>query len=177
MVGSDIKNYIEKRLGRSFSDDLILQAINECLDEIADLSLLYVTATLNINDTTQWYALPNNYSQIEKVIKHEDEEEYIYEGWEYRNGTIRIFNKGTFRIVGRKIPDYLEDISNNLSEIHRMYNNAIKYYVLAWVRENEDLDDQISEKYYQKFTEKVQRAASSLISTKSPAKVQVIRRA
>ena len=58
-----------------------------------------------------------------------------------------------------------------------MYNNAIKYYVIAWIRENEDLDDQTSEKYYQKFKKKVARAAKTLISTKSPAKVQVIRHA
>ena len=177
MLGTDIQIYVEKRLGRTFEQDMILEAINECLDEIGDLSLLYATSDVTVVDIKQWYALPESYSKVEKVIKYEGECEYIYEGWEYRNGNIRIFDTGDFRIVARKIPDYLTEISDTFVELHRSYNNAIRYYVLAWVRENEDLDDQISEKYYQKFTEKVQRAASSLISTKSPAKVQVIRRA
>lgn len=177
MLVSDVKEYIESRLGRSFKDKDIILAVNECLDEIADLSLLYVTSTFEIKDTEQWFALPRDYSQIKKVIIYKNNREYIYEDWEYRNGTIRFFEKGSFRIVARKIPNYVENIEDSFTEVHRMYNNAIKYYVLAWIRENEDLDDQISEKYYQKFKDKVQRAASSLISTKSPAKVQVIRHA
>jgi hypothetical protein len=177
MIGTDVQSYVEKRLGRTFEADTILTAINECLDEIADLSLLYATSDVSVSDTTQWYALPESYSKVEKVIKYEDEEEYIYVGWDYRNGTIRLFDEGNYRIVARKIPDYLTEIADSFSEIHRTYYNAIRYYVLAWVRENEDLDDQTSEKLYQKFNDKVTRAARTLISTKSPAKVQVIRRA
>ena len=177
MLGTDVQSYVESRLGRTFEQDDILLAINECLDEIADLSLLYATSDVSVSDTTQWYALPESYSKVEKIIKYEDGKEYIYEGWNYRNGTIRIFDEGDYRIVARKIPDYLTEIADSFTEIHRTYYNAIRYYVLAWVRENEDLDDQTSEKYYQKFNDKITRAAQTMISTKSPAKVQVIRRA
>ena len=177
MTGTEIQSYVESRLGRTFSPDDILLAINECLDEIADLSLLYATIDLDVTDGTQWYSLPEDFSTIEHLIIYENDKEYFYEGWIYRNGSIRIPDAGKFKIVARKMPDYLNDIAEPINNLHRMYNNAVKYYVLGWIRENEDLDDQISEKYYQKFTEKVQRAASTLISVKSPAKVQVIRRA
>ena len=177
MTGTEIQSYVESRLGRTLSPDDILLAINECLDEIADLALLYATIDLDVTDGTQWYELPEDFSTIEHLIIYDSEGEHFYEGWIYRNGSIRIPDAGSFKIVARKMPDYITDIAEPINNLHRMYNNAIKYYVLGWIRENEDLDDQISEKYYQKFTEKVQRAASSLISTKSPAKVQVIRRA
>jgi len=36
MTGTEIQSYVESRLGRTFSPDDILLAINECLDEIAD---------------------------------------------------------------------------------------------------------------------------------------------
>jgi len=176
MTGTEIQSYVESRLGRTLSPDDILLAINECLDEIADLALLYATIDLDVTDGTQWYELPEDFSTIEHLIIYDNGEHY-YEGWIYRNGSIRIPDAGSYKIVARKMPDYLNDIAEPINNLHRMYNNAVKYYVLSWIRENEDLDDQISEKYYQKFTEKVQRAASSLISTKSPAKVQVIRRA
>lgn len=176
MTGTEIQSYVENRLGRKFSPDDILLAINECLDEIADLALLYATIDLDVTDGTQWYSLPESFSTIEHLIIY-DNGEYYYEGWIYRNGSIRIPDTGSYRIVARKMPDYITDIAEPINNLHRMYNNAIKYYVLGWIRENEDLDDQISEKYYQKFTEKVQRAATNLISTKSPAKVQVIRHA
>jgi len=177
MTGTDIQHYVEERLGRSFSPDTILLAINECIDEIADLALLYATIDLEVDDPAAWYSLPDDFSKVEHLLIYKEDKEYYYEGWIYRNGSIRIPDTGKFRIVSRKMPEYLTDIAESFNNIHRMYNNAIKYYVLGWVRENEDLDDQTSEKYYQKFNDKITRAAQTMISTKSPAKVQVIRRA
>lgn len=177
MTGTEIQSYVESRLGRTFSSADILLAVNECMDEIADLALLYGTIELSVDDGTQWYSLPDDFSKIEHIIIYESGKEYYYEGWIYRNGSIRIPDVGQYKIISRKIPEYLTDIAQSFNNIHRMYNNAIKYYTIAWIRENEDLDDQTSEKYYQKFKEKVARTAKTLISTKSPAKVQVIRHA
>jgi len=176
MNGIDIKNYVEERLGRSFEDSFLLQGINEALLELGDLPLIPIEATVVFEEGDDWFELPGDFTKVVKVIKVE-EEDYLYLDWEYRNGLITFNEPGTYIIYARKMAPQLNYVSETITEVHQVFNNALKYYVLAWVRESEDSDDQISEKYYQKFKDKVERAASSLISTKSPAKVQVIRRA
>lgn len=175
MTGTDLQHYVESRLGRTFEPDEILEAINECIDEIGDMNLLYATIDISVDDTDQWYNLPDDYTKVVKVIKYKHSKEYIYEKWQYRNGKIRIPEGGTYKIVARKLPEYLENIAEPLNNIHRLYNNAFKYYVLGWIRENEDLDDQTAKVMFERFREKTQRAATTLISTKSPAQWKVIR--
>lgn len=175
MTGTEIQSYVESRLGRTFSPDDILLAINECLDEIGDLGLLYATIDISVDDGAQWYSLPDDFSKVKKVIQYEDDREYVYENWKYRNGSIRIPDEGDYHIISRKMPEYLTNIANNINNIHRLYNNAIKYYVLAWVRENEDLDDETSKVLFKRFNQKLKRAANTLISSKAPSRWTVVR--
>jgi hypothetical protein len=177
MTGAEIQNYIEKRIGRSVDPDNVLEAINECLDEIGDMSLLYTTASVNVSDIEQWYALEDDYTKVEKVIIHVDDKDYIYQRWEYRNGSIRMFDEGEYTIVARKMPEHLTEIADSFTDIHRLYHNAIKFYALAWILENDKFDDPAADKYYKRFESKVTRAANTLLSTKPPSKVTVIRHA
>lgn len=177
MTGEDIQSYVETRTGRTIERDLILEAINEGLDEIGDMALLYDTATVDISEIEQWYSLPDDFTYVEKVLKIEDDEEYIYQRWEFRNGSIKFFDKGEYEIVARKMPKHLEEISDSFEDIHRFYYNSLKYYALAWIKENDDFEDPAAQALYERFTEKVKRSANKLLSTKPPSKVRVIRHA
>ncbi|MFW6122253.1 MAG: hypothetical protein ACOC80_15325, partial [Petrotogales bacterium] len=103
--------------------------------------------------------------------------EYIYQRWEFRNGSIKFFDKGEYEIVARKMPKHLEEISDSFEDIHRFYYNSLKYYALAWIKENDDFEDPAAQALYERFTEKVKRSANKLLSTKPPSKVRVIRHA
>jgi hypothetical protein len=176
MTGSEILNYIETRIGRSIDSDLVLEAINEALDTIGELGLLYATTDLTVEDTNLWYSMPDDYTTIEKVIKFEDKE-YIYTRWEHRTGEIRFYDQGEYRIVATKMPEHLSLISDNFMDLHKLYHNAVKYYALAWVKENDDFSDPAAEKLYARFQNNVKRAAQTLSRSKPPSKVQVKRHA
>jgi hypothetical protein len=177
MTGTEIQSYVDERMGITVTSDLVLEAINEGLDEIGDLGLLYVTTDVTVSDISQWYSLEDDYTGIEKVLKIDEEKNYIYQRWEYRNGDIKFFDKGDFTIVARKMPEHLTSISDSFIDLHRLYHNGLKYYALAWMKENDDFEDPAVQILYKKFESKVKRAAQTLISTKSPAKVRVVRHA
>lgn len=176
MTGTEIQRYVEGRLGQTVDSEDILEAINEGLDEIGGMGLLYVTTTIPVTDTTQWYSLESDYTQVKKVIKKEDGKEYIYQRWEYRNGDIRLFDNGEYVVVARKLPKHLSDIADEFTFLHRLYYNALKFYALAWVRENSDPESKPAQLLYERFESNVMRAAQTLLSTKAPAKVRVLRR-
>lgn len=180
MTGSEIQKYVETRLGTTVEPDLVLEAINEGLNELGDMGLLYDTIPVSVDDTTQWYNLPlepSPYTQVKHVIKNDNGKEFYYYRWEYRNGNIRFFDTGEYTVVCRKMAEHLDNIADSLAELHPLYHNAIKFYALAWVRENYDYEDPGAQIMYQRFKESVARAAQTLISTKSPSKVRVMRRA
>jgi hypothetical protein len=176
MNGIDIKNYVEERLGRSFEDSFLLQGINEALLELGDLPLIPIEATVVFEEGDDWFELPGDFTKVVKVIKVE-EEDYLYLDWEYRDGLITFNEPGTYIIYARKMAPQLNYVSETITEVHQIFNNALKYYVLAWVRESEDLDDETAQILYERFYQRVERAHRTLKANKSPAKVQVIRRA
>ena len=176
MTGTEIQRYVEGRLGQTVDPDEVLEAINEGLDEIGGMGLLYATANVTVTDTAQWYSLEPDYTQVKKVIKKEDGKEYIYQRWEYRNGDIRFFDAGEYIIVARKLPEHLSNIADTFTDLHRVYYNALKFYALAWVRENSDPESKAAQVLYERFENNVMRAAQTLLSTKAPAKVRVLRR-
>lgn len=180
MTGTEIQSYVESRIGRQVDSDDVLEAINEGLNEIGDMGLLYATIDVSVSDTSQWYNMPVEpapYTQIIHIIKKENNKEYYYQRWEYRNGSIRFFDEGDYTIVARKMPEHLNNISDSFTSLHRLYYNAIKFYALSWIRENDDIEDTGAQLLRQRFEESVARAATTLVSTKSPAKVKVIRHA
>lgn len=180
ITGTEIQSYIETRLGITVNSDLVLEAINECLNEIGDAGLLYDTIDLTVTDTEERYNLPlepSPYTKVQLVLKLVDGEEYIYQRWDYRNGSIRIFDEGDYTIVCRKMAEPISNIADTITGLHRLYNNAIKYYTLAWIRENDNIEDVGAQVLYQRFEKSVARAAQTLANTKAPTKVRVIRHA
>jgi hypothetical protein len=60
--------------------------------------------------------------------------------------------------------------------MHRLYYNAIKFYALAWMKENDDDNDVAAEKYYNRFYETAQQAVQILMRSKAPMSWKILRR-
>jgi len=176
LSGSDIQDYVETRLGREVDQKKILTAINEAAIEIGDLGLLYDTISVKVDDISQWYNLPNDYTFVEQVIFKRGSTDYLYHDYTWRTGSISFGDEGEFTIVARKLPEKIDLLGEPITELHPLYHNAIKFYVLGWIKENNDYSSQEAEKLYQKFEERVIRARNTLIRSKSPSTWQVIRR-
>jgi len=174
MTGSDIQDYIETRLGRTVSSDDVLEAINEGLDEIGELGNVYGTIDVSVSDTEQWYSLPADYTNVTKIYKQTDYDDILY-NWDYRGGSVNIDKEGDWRIEAEKIPTHLSTIGDSFVDLHRLYHNAIKYYALAWIKENDDPDDPTAQKLYQKFRRKVQRANATTSNSSPPGSFEVDR--
>ncbi|MFP4662594.1 MAG: hypothetical protein ACLFPF_10400, partial [Halanaerobiales bacterium] len=168
----------DSRMGIDANTDDVLMAINEAIDMLND-GLIFATLTVNVTDTDLWYSLPDDYTKITQVIKVEGDKESYYYRWEYRNGEFRMFDTGNYVVVCKKMAEKLSDITDDLTttELHRLYDQAIKFYALAWFKENDDDNDPAAEKYYNRFASTAQKAKSILVGTKSPTKVKVVRHA
>lgn len=179
MTGSDIKTYVENRLGTTEDASDIIEAVNEAINTIGDMSLLYGTITITVTDSATWYDMPSDFTSIKHVlVEAEDNDELeLYFNWEYRSdGSIKFFDEETFTIVARKMATEITDITDTIS-IHRLYENAIKYYALAWCKENYNFEDAAAQMFYGRFERAVTRAANTLLGTKPATSVTVIRHA
>jgi len=177
MTGSEILSYCETRLGRSLDSDLALEAINESLREIADAGLLYATATVTVDNIDNKFEMPGDYTYIEQVIKQDDGEEYIYEDYTFRGGQIEFENEGEYEVIARKMPENIENISDSLVEIHPLFYNAIKYYVLAWFKENDQFGSKGSQVLYERFNKRIIKASKTLLRSEPNKSWRVIRNA
>lgn len=178
MTGTEIQSYIEARMGTQVESDLVIMAINEAIDMLGDDTLLYDTIEdFNVSNSSQWYSLPPDYTVVKKVTTtNDDGKEVLYMKWNYRNGEISFNDEKTYTITARKLSHHISDIADDLG-LHRLYDNAIKFYALAWFKENDDDNDQAVTKYYERFNTAAQKAANTLIRTKAPRNVRVIRHA
>jgi len=175
MTGTEIQVYIEKRMGITVESDDVLMAINEAIDMLGDMGLLYDTINdIEVADTTEWYNLPPDFTFIEKVLTSKGE---LYLRWNYRNGQINFSDLNTYQIIARKMGKHLENIADSFTDIHRLYHNSIKFYALAWFKENDDDNDQAAEKYYERFAATAQQATQTLLRSKAPTNWKVIRHA
>jgi len=174
LTGTEILSYCETRLGRNLDSDLALMAINEAIAEIGDMGLLYDTVDVEVTDTDDVYNMPDDWTVINKVILHKDKE-YLFQNYTFKAGQIRFFEEGNFTIIARKMPDDIEILSEPITAVHPLYHNAIKFYTLAWMKENDDFEDQTAHMLYEKFERGVSRAAKTLSRSKVPSKVRVIR--
>jgi len=111
---------------------------------------------------------------VKKVVKQEDDEEWL-ECWYYRNGTINFDKTGDLRVIAKKMPTHLTAIGDSFTDLHRLFHNAVKYYALAWIKENDDPDDPTAQRLYQKFNNKVRRANLTISSSGSPSPWEVER--
>lgn len=175
MTGTEILSYIEERMGIPIDPDKCLMAINEAIDMLGDLGLLYDTIEgIEVTDTNKWYNLPPDFTYIQQVMTSKNE---LYLRWDYRNGQINFADPNTYTIVARKMGEHLENISDSFTDLHRLYHNAIKFYALAWFKENDDDFDEAAEKYYGRFESTAQQAMQTLLRTKAPMSWKVIRHA
>lgn len=172
MTGTEILKYIETRVGRTVEPDHVLMAINEAMNEVGDMGLLYDSTEAVVTDTGEWFALPDDYTSVKSVSI----EGKLYLDWQYVNGRIKFNDTGTFAIIARKMAPVFSSIADTLP-LHRLYHNGIQFYALAWIRENDDALDQAAQLYHQKFVNSVQSAAQTLIGTKPPMQWTVIRHA
>lgn len=177
MTGVDVQSYVESRLGTDVEPDQIIEAVNECLGFLGDDSLVYDTIEITDCDPSTSYSLPEDFTFVEKVLM-EDNVQWL--GWAYRTGEIRFSEEAEgedFTIVARRIPEEIDDISDTIPDIHRLYHLSIKLYAYAWIQETENPAEEIADKFYQKSMEMAQKAAQTLLRTKEPAEVTVIRHA
>lgn len=175
MTGSEVQLYVEKRLGIEVDSSEVLMAINEAIDMLGDMGLLYDTINdIEITDTSKWYNLPPDFTFVEKVLTSKGE---LYLRWNYRNGQINFADPNTYQIIARKMGKHLENIADSFTDIHRLYHNAIKFYALAWLKENDDDNDVAVEKYYNRFVTTAQQATQTLLRSKAPSSWRVIRHA
>lgn len=176
MTGSDVQGFVEMLLGRTVDDNLIITAINDSMQEMGDMNMYY--GTIDVNDVTnedQEYSLPDDFTMIELIKKLEDDKEYIFEDYEYRNGIVTFNAEGDFTIIARRIPDEISVLGDTITGLHKLYNMAVKWYALYYTRLSEDMDDQTAQRLYNQFKEKVIRAKRTLIGTKEIAQFDVIR--
>lgn len=175
LTGTQILDYIETRLGRNVDEEKVLMAINEAIMEIGDMGLLYDIAEVEVDDTDQWYNMPEDYTYVEKIIYHESSTDYLYHNFTWKTGAISFDDEGKFTVVARKMPEEIELLAEPITAVHPLYHNAIKFYSLAWMKENDDFEDQTAHLLYEKFEKGVARAADTLLRSKVPTEIKVIR--
>ncbi len=172
MIGSEILAYCELRLGVKVEPDHVISAINEALNELGDLGLVYDNCEVIVDDVMTHYALPDDYTHVKKVLLKANE--YIYLNWEYIDGKIRFRDAGEYKVIARRMPSHIQQITDTLP-IHQLYENGIKFYALAWLKENNDAEDPSVQRLYTHFNHSATNAANTLQKTKSPLSWTVVR--
>lgn len=172
MIGSEILAYCELRLGIRVEPDHVISAINEALNELGDMGLVYDTCEVLVEDVMVYFALPEDYTHVKKVLVKPSENLYL--NWSYIDGRIRFRDAGEYKIIARRMPSLIQQIADSLP-VHQLYHNAIKFYALAWLKENNDAEDISVQRLYDRFAQSASNAANTLQKTKSPLSWTVIR--
>jgi hypothetical protein len=108
MTGSEIKLLAESYVDDEIEDSTALMWLNEWLYQFADDAEVYSDTTMTASNTTTFYALPSDFSDIAAITV--DGADY---GGYYTifNGKIRFASAGIFAITYKAIPAVLTAMS------------------------------------------------------------------
>lgn len=152
MTGQQIRSAGQTYARRTVSEETAVLILNEALDQLLDLGLIYATVEVSATAKT-WYDLPDDATFIVYVTTPKGD---YYTGWEAIGNQIRFLTGGNFCITARRLPKHLESIVE-IPEVHPMFHTVLVDYFKGYLKLQVNDESPDGLRLMQKFEEKVQR--------------------
>ena len=169
LTGLEIKSLVEKYVDITIDSDDALEVINEAMDKIGDLGLVYGQVTLVAEADTP-YRMPADATIVTVIL--EDGE--TADGWTFRGGAIRFARAGTYTIIARRNPEHIELIEEEL-DLHPSYQRSVVTYLRGWFKLKDDDESPDGHRLMQQFRAEVDHTFALLRRQYSPKTIKVVR--
>lgn len=169
MTGNEIRNAAEVYLGKNISNDSALIGINEALNKIGEMGLLYGKIRVNAQ-AGESYSLPKDALHVFSVS---DLNGVNYENWSLVGEEIRFADSGEYIISARKLSKKLENLSEE-PDIHRVFHQSLVEYLREFASQS---FAEFGEKNpdFTMFETSANKAFSFLRRQRQPRQIKVVR--
>ena len=154
---AQMRQSAEKYCGTAIEDDILLTAVNEALESIGDLGLIFDEKELLLSVAGTWYELPDTTTNIVNVFK----EGKPYSQWQTRGYEIKFADAGDYVVTLQKMPEYVE-VGADIPECHLLFHKAIVTYLRAFIKLTKDDSSQDGHKLMDLFYKEVERISAIL---------------
>jgi hypothetical protein len=157
VTGQEIRTAAEQYVGRTVTEAKAVVILNEALDQLMDLGLVY--ATIEVAATVkQWYDLPDDATFIVNVTNKDGD---YYTGWEAIGNQIRFLTAGTFYVMARRLTGHLTTIAE-IPEVHPMFHPVLVDYFKGYLKLQVNDESSDGLRLMQRFEERSQRVFNML---------------
>ena len=154
---AQMRQSAEMYCGVAVEDDVLITAVNEALESIGDLGLIFEEETLTGSTPGTWYVLPVTTTNIVNVFK----DGAPYSQWQTRGYEIKFSEAGDYVVTLQKMPEYV-DAGADIPECHLLFHKAIVTYLRAFIKLTKDDTNQDGHKLMDLFYKEVERISAIL---------------
>ncbi len=171
MTGKDIRFSAELYVGRDIEDDIVLCVINEALDSIMDLGLVFEEEGINA-EAGVWTTLPKT---VTNILSVEDSNGEPYDKWEQKRNRIRLAHSGAYTINYRISPTHIQSMDEE-PDTHPIFHRAIVNYLRSFILMigNKEPHPHMAT---EKFQQDILNIHQQIKRKRTPKQVRVIRNA
>ncbi len=173
MTGAEIRRATEIYVGKSIEADMALIGINEAMQKIGDMGLLYGEVTISDAKAGKSYLLPKNFIHVFYIT---DKEGAPYSGYTLMGNKIIFKDEGSYVVYARRLAERLESLDEE-PEIHQAYHSSLVEYLRRFVLEATSKEPQNKIGYYESFERNVLGVYQMLSRRRVPKQIEVIRHA
>lgn len=153
MTGQEIIEAAMRQTGEFIDTPEGLTCINEALDRIGDMALVYDSCTIVAELPGIPYDLPPDMTRVTSVL---DARGQVCDAYRVEGNQISFGHPGSYTVRYRRLPRHLS-VLTEIPEVHLSQHGNLITYVKAWMLLREDDESPRGLQLEQKFDQDVQR--------------------
>ena len=169
-TAKDVKDVARIYMRKELTDNEVKTILNNGIDQIGGKGLAHGKAEIEA-DKDEWHALPED---VIGPLYVTDENDNLYNNWQYLDGKIKFADKGKYEVVARRMPKQIESVDEEV-DLDRLYKPALVAYLGGFSKLTDDDHSPDGARLMQDFERMAAQAFNSLIDSRRPTQVRVFR--
>jgi hypothetical protein len=173
MTGTDIVARAQRYVDDTIDSDDALVAINEAIDKLGDLGLIYESANITAGTANGWYPLPVDMTSLVSVS---DGNGNNYEDFQQRGLEIHFSASGVYTVFYRKHPEGIAVLTET-PPVHVSYHDTLCTYLKGWFKLKDDDESPDGLRLMSQFENDAAKVFSILRRKRGNGRITVMRAA
>jgi hypothetical protein len=158
MTGTEICAAAAAYIDDEIDDTDALIAINEAMDRLGDMALVYDSASVTL-PACAWTALENEFASIVELT---DSDGIKYNNYRVIGNEIKTSKADTFTVRYRRMPHRLTALAET-PELHTAFHPVLVIYLKSWARLKLDSQDEDGLALKQEFFAEAKRVSETVL--------------